>query len=86
MTELPMSFVTNNYFYEINVYQDVFENWVVVCDDDIRTIRAGQRDVALPDKKCSLKRADVCCRHGYKIICPTHWGCLTLIFPHKNGH
>ena len=75
MTEFPMRFVTNDRFYEINVYQDMFDDWVVVCDYGSRTTRAGQRKIiALPDKQSALKRADkitnVRYRHGYERIAP----------------
>lgn len=73
MTKFPMRFVTNDRFYEINVYQDIFDDWVVVCDYGSRTTRAGQRKIiALPDRQAALQRAieiaDVRYRHGYERV------------------
>ena len=75
MTEFPMRFVTDDRFYEINVYQDMFDDWVVVCDYGSRKTRTGQRKIiAMADKKSALKRADevanVRYRHGYERIAP----------------
>jgi len=68
--DFPLRFITDDRYYNINLYQDLFGDWVVVCDYGSRRTRAGHRKIiALPDKQFALKRADeianVRYRHGY---------------------
>ena len=67
MTEFPMRFVTDDRFYEINVYQDMFDDWVVVCDYGSRTTRAGRRKIiAVDDKAAGLKLSDKIANMRYR--------------------
>ena len=67
MTEFPMRFVTDDRFYEINVYQDMFDDWVVVCDYGSRTTRAGRRKIiAVDDKAARLKLSDKIANMRYR--------------------
>lgn len=73
MTEFPMRFVTDDRFYEINIYQDLLDDWVVVCDYGSRHTRASQRKIiAVDDHQSGLnlvaKIAKMRIRHGYSQV------------------
>ena len=68
--DFPLRFITDDRYYNINLYQDLFGDWVVVCDYGGRKTAVDRRKIiAVPDKVSGLKMVDqiahVRHRHGY---------------------
>ena len=70
---VPMRFQTQARYYQVDLYQDMFLDWVVVCDYGGRYTRAAHRKIiAVDDHQSGLnlvaKIAKMRVRHGYSQV------------------